>query len=96
MALLDLGRSSSFLIFFTVGRTPWTGDQPVAWPLPEHKTPQTQNKRTQTCIPQVGFELKIPIFERAKRVHALDRAATVTGYVGHLCQQRTAQTQEDR
>jgi hypothetical protein len=26
----------SFLIFYTVGRTPWTGDQPVARPLPAH------------------------------------------------------------
>jgi hypothetical protein len=28
-------------------------------------------------MPQVGFEPKIPVFERAKTVHALDRAATV-------------------
>jgi hypothetical protein len=26
--------------------TPWTGDQPVARPLPTHRTTQTQNKRT--------------------------------------------------
>jgi hypothetical protein len=39
----------------------------------------TQNKRTQTSIPQVGFEPKIPMFERAKTVHALDRAATAIG-----------------
>jgi hypothetical protein len=30
--LLDLGRFFSFLILHTVGRTPWTGDQPVARP----------------------------------------------------------------
>jgi hypothetical protein len=30
-------------------------------------------------MPQVGFELTIPAFERAKTVHALDRAATVIG-----------------
>jgi hypothetical protein len=29
--------------------------------------------------PQVGFQLTIPVFERAKKVHALDRAATVIG-----------------
>jgi hypothetical protein len=29
----------------TVGRTPWTGDQPVARPLPTHRTTQTQKKR---------------------------------------------------
>jgi hypothetical protein len=27
----------------------------------------------------VGFELTIPVFEQAKTVHALDRAATVIG-----------------
>jgi hypothetical protein len=26
----------SFLILYTVGRTPWTGDQPVARSLPTH------------------------------------------------------------
>jgi hypothetical protein len=28
---------------------------------------------------QVGFESTIPVFERTKTVHALDRAATVSG-----------------
>jgi hypothetical protein len=28
-------------------------------------------------MPRVGFEPMIPVFERAKKVHALDRAATV-------------------
>jgi hypothetical protein len=44
--LLGLGRFFGFLIFYTVGRTPWTGDQHVAGPLPAHRTAQTQNKRT--------------------------------------------------
>jgi hypothetical protein len=69
----------SFLILYTISRTPWTGDQPVATPLPTHRTTQTQNKRTQTSIPWLGFEPTIPAFERAKTVHALDRAATVIG-----------------
>jgi hypothetical protein len=30
-------------------------------------------------MPRVGFESKIPVFERAKTVHALDRAAIVIG-----------------
>jgi hypothetical protein len=30
-------------------------------------------------MPSVGFEPMIPASERAKTVHALDRAATVTG-----------------
>jgi hypothetical protein len=67
----------SFLILYTIGRTPWTGDQPFARPLPIHRTTQTQNKRTQSSMPRVGFEHTTPLFERAKTVHPLDRAATV-------------------
>jgi hypothetical protein len=39
----------------------------------------TQNRLTQTSIPRMGFEHTTPMFERAKTVHALDRAATVIG-----------------
>jgi hypothetical protein len=74
---LELGHFFSFLILYTVGRTPLTGDQPVARPLPTHRTIQTQNKRTQTSIPRVEFLPTIPMLERAKTVHALDRAGTV-------------------
>jgi hypothetical protein len=63
--LLGPGLFFIFVIFFTDGRTPWTGDQPVARPLPTHRTTQ------------VGFEPTIPSFERAKMVDPLDRAATV-------------------
>jgi hypothetical protein len=80
--LLDLGRFFTFLILYTVGRTPWTSDQPDARPLPTHRTTQTQNKRTQTTIPSVGFEPMIPALERAKTVRVLDRAATVIGIYG--------------
>jgi hypothetical protein len=58
-----------FVILYTVGRTPRTGDQPVARPLPVHRTAQTQNKRTQTSMPRVGFEPTTAAFERAKTVH---------------------------
>jgi hypothetical protein len=54
---LDFDRFFSFLIVYTVGRTPWTGDQPDARPLPTHRITQTQNKRTQTSMPWMGFEL---------------------------------------
>jgi hypothetical protein len=37
-----------FLIQYTVGRTPWTRDQPVARPEPKHRTTQRENTRTQT------------------------------------------------
>jgi hypothetical protein len=38
-------------------------------------------------MPLVGFETLIPVFARAKTVHALDRAATVIGIVrrGSFC-----------
>jgi hypothetical protein len=53
------------------------GDQPVANPLPIQRTRQAQNKRTQTSIPRVGFEPTIPVFQQAKTVNALDRAASL-------------------
>jgi hypothetical protein len=58
----------SFLILYTVGRTNWPGDQPIARPLPTRRTTQTQNKRTQTFMPGVGFEPTTPVFERVKTV----------------------------
>jgi hypothetical protein len=67
--------SLQFLCPRTVGRTPWTGNQPVAWPIPT----QTQNKRTQTSMRRVGFEPTIPVLELAKTVDDLDLAATVIG-----------------
>jgi hypothetical protein len=45
-----------------------------------HTWQHKQNKRTQTSMPQRGFEPTIPVFERVKTVHALDRAATVIGF----------------
>jgi hypothetical protein len=65
------------ILFYTVGRTPRTGDQPIARPLPTHRATQTQNKCTQRSMLWVGFEPTIPGFERAKTVHTLVRAATV-------------------
>jgi hypothetical protein len=76
---LWLGCFFSSLILYTVGRTPWTGNQPVARLLPIHRTTQTHNKRKQISMPRMGFEPTIPVFEHAKTVHALDRAATVVG-----------------
>jgi hypothetical protein len=59
--------------------TPWTGDQAVARPLSTHRITQTHNKRIQTSMPWVGFEITIPAFEPARTVHALDSAASVIG-----------------
>jgi hypothetical protein len=61
--------------------TSWTEDQPVTRPLPTHRTTQTQNKRTQTFIPRVGFEPTIPVFNWEKKVHALVCAVTVSGEI---------------
>jgi hypothetical protein len=73
--------SLCFLILYTVGRTPWTGDQPLARPLPTHRRTQTQNKHTQISMPPVGFESTVSVLDRTKIVRALDRAATVFDYL---------------
>jgi hypothetical protein len=70
-------------LFYTVGRTPWTSDQPFPRPLPIYRTAQTQNKYTQTSMPRVEFDPTIPMFELAKTVHALDRAVTVNDTYFH-------------
>jgi hypothetical protein len=36
------------ILYNTIGWSPWTGDQPVARPLPKHRTAQTQNEDTRT------------------------------------------------
>jgi hypothetical protein len=72
MALQSFDRSWQlflFLILYTVGRTLWEGDQPVAMPL--------QQKHRDTSVTRVEFELTTLLFELAKTVHALDCAVTV-------------------
>jgi hypothetical protein len=66
-----------------VGKTPWTEEQPLARPLRIHRAAQTQNKRTQTFMPRVGFEPSILASELAKTVDALDLAVAV---IGQQCQ----------
>jgi hypothetical protein len=56
----------SFLILYTARRTPWMSSEPVARPLPTHRTTHTQ-----TLMPRVGFEPTIPAFERAATVIGL-------------------------
>jgi hypothetical protein len=60
------------ILFNTDGRTPWTGDKPVASPLPNN---------TNTSMSRVCFVPMIPSLERANTVHVLDRAPTVIGTV---------------
>jgi hypothetical protein len=70
--------SLQFLYPKTVGRAPWTGDQPVARLLPTNDKTK-QNKCRQISMPRVEFEPTTPVFEVAKTVHVFDRAATVIG-----------------
>jgi hypothetical protein len=44
----SIGLIFQFFYHFTDGRTPWTGEQLVAKPLPKHRTIQTQNKHIHT------------------------------------------------
>jgi hypothetical protein len=34
---------ANFFYLYTIGRTPWMSDRPVASPLPKYRTTQTQN-----------------------------------------------------
>jgi hypothetical protein len=47
-----LGHLVSFLILYTVGRTPWAADQTVARPLLTHRKIQIQNKLDSNPRPQ--------------------------------------------
>jgi hypothetical protein len=73
--LVGLGRFLNLLILYTIGKIPWTGDQPIARSLPTRRT--TQTEQTQTSMPRVGLEPTTPAFDWEKTVYALDRAVTV-------------------
>jgi hypothetical protein len=70
LALSSIGLFLSFMIIFTEGRIPWTG---------QHKH-RINSYTHQTSMPCVGFEPTIPASERVKTVHALHGWATVTGF----------------
>jgi hypothetical protein len=78
-----LGPDLSFniIIFFcTDGRTPWTGNQPIARPLPtQDKTKQNKRTHRHPCLEWDSNPRSQRSNERPKTVHALDRAATVAG-----------------
>jgi hypothetical protein len=71
----------SYLIVYTVGRTPWTGISRRRAAASTYRAAQTQNKRTLTSMPQMGFERTTSVFERAKSIDALDSAATVIDFI---------------
>jgi hypothetical protein len=56
-------------------RTPWTGDQPVVMPLSTQNNTIMKEGRQRAEL-RVGFELTIPVFERAKTFYALERMAS--------------------
>jgi hypothetical protein len=59
------------------GRTPWMGDKSSTYTQDNtHTHTHIQNKRTETSMPRVGFEITTPAFERMKTVYALDRATS--------------------
>jgi hypothetical protein len=82
---LDSGRFFSFLILYTVGRTPWTGISPSQgrYLHTEHKI-----NAKQISMPWLRLEPTIPEFEVAKTYHALEWAATVIGTVLQLVTRR--------
>jgi hypothetical protein len=50
----------SFLILYTVGRTPWMGNQPVIRPLPTYRRTQTHNKRNIDIHASSGIRIHDP------------------------------------
>jgi hypothetical protein len=78
--LVGLGRFLfQFPNLYTGGRTPWTGDQLVARPLPKHTKTKILYTPLNIHAPKAGFEPEITASERSKTVHALDRSAIATG-----------------
>jgi hypothetical protein len=73
---LTVSRFFIFLLSYTIGRTPWTGDQPVARPLPKYTITQTQNKSTHT--PNIHTISGIRTHDHGLRENE-DRSATLTG-----------------
>jgi hypothetical protein len=77
---MGLGRFFSFLIHTQSVGLLGRGISPLQGRY-LHTEKHRHNKRTQEFMPRVGFQPMIPVFERAKTVHALDRAATVIGRI---------------
>jgi hypothetical protein len=76
-----------FLNLYAVCRSPLTGDQPVTRPLPAHRRTQTQNKRTQISMPQVGFAPTIPVLSERRRFMPQNLLFPYSGwkYGNHAC-----------
>jgi hypothetical protein len=68
-----------FLNLYTIGGTPWTADQPLARPLPIHRTTQTQNNAHRHPYLEWDSKPTISALKRVKTVHALGCVATKIG-----------------
>jgi hypothetical protein len=55
-----------------------------------------QRKRRHTFTPRVGFEPKVPVFERLKTFRGLNRTATVTCIAGNIAANFNLLVQESR
>jgi hypothetical protein len=71
-----------FLNLYTVGRSPWTGDQPVGRPLPTHRTTQTQNIHTHTDIHALSG---IRTHDHKFRASEDSSCLTASGHCERLC-----------
>jgi hypothetical protein len=76
-ALLSLGRFFSFLIYTQLVELLGQGFSPSQGHYLYTERHKHRINCTQTSMPRVWFEPRIPVFERAKTVNASDRAATV-------------------
>jgi hypothetical protein len=68
---------------FIEGRTPWTCDQPVARPLPKHRTTQTQNKHIH--IPNIHAFYGIRTCDPGFRESEDSACLRPLGYRGRQC-----------
>jgi len=66
-------------LIWTFGRTPWTGDQTNARPLPTQDN--TTQKNVDTSMPQVGFQPMIPVSEQPKTAHVLGHVAIGSSHI---------------
>jgi hypothetical protein len=76
---LGLGYIFSFLVYYTIGRTLLTADQPIVRPLPTQDNTNRINAHRNPCLK--WFESKVSVFKRATTVHALDITVTMIGTV---------------
>jgi hypothetical protein len=68
--MLGIGWLFSFVILYSVSRTPYREDQPISRPLPTCRGQWKQNKYTQTSMPLMGFQPTTPADSSCLRPHS--------------------------